>query len=47
MIIQHMSLCPSCQSEYFDCYVAFLGANKVYLYYCEDCKFSHVTERII
>lgn len=47
MLIQTQSLCPNCQSEAFECYVAFLGPNLVYLYYCDDCKFNHLTERII
>ena len=48
MVIQNQSLCPNCgESELFDCYVAYLGCELVFLYYCETCKFNHLAPRII
>lgn len=46
MILQG-EYCPNCQSEEFDCYVAFIGPTLIYLYYCESCKFNHMIPRII
>lgn len=41
--------CPACgceEHEGFECLVGFLGGQYVYLFYCDQCNFKHVTPRL-